>query len=187
MESVVSRNPDHRFFGTNGVRWSQGDSYQPGKQSRPVTPLLKAPDKAAQRHLQRLPGPFRFLMRGLVRTILTTNFDASLSDALKARQPHIGDGSRSQPPPVITTSSTSSINVSSSGCTDALSNIRTRTPPAKSAFPIPRITVQASARRRADHSHRLSRSRAIDHGRHLCTEQRRVARLPHGIHIRVHT
>lgn len=40
-----------------------------------------------------------FVMRGLVRTILTTNFDSSLSDALKARQPHIGDGSRSQPPP----------------------------------------------------------------------------------------
>ncbi|MCK1731642.1 hypothetical protein [Bradyrhizobium sp. 142] len=40
-----------------------------------------------------------FVMRGLVRTILTANFDSSLSDALKARQTHIRDGSRSQPPP----------------------------------------------------------------------------------------
>ncbi len=30
-----------------------------------------------------------FVMRGLVRTILTTNFDPCLSDALKERQPHI--------------------------------------------------------------------------------------------------
>lgn len=28
-------------------------------------------------------------MRGLVRTILTTNFDTCLTDALKERQPHI--------------------------------------------------------------------------------------------------
>ena len=30
-----------------------------------------------------------FVMRGLVRTILTTNFDTCLPDALKERQPHI--------------------------------------------------------------------------------------------------
>jgi len=30
-----------------------------------------------------------FVMRGLVRTVLTTNFDPCLPDALRARQPHI--------------------------------------------------------------------------------------------------
>lgn len=116
-----------------------------------------------------------FVMRGLVRTILTTNFDSSLSDALKARQPHIRDGSRSQPPP----GNYDQFNVFNKcqlvwlhGRAEQYSGQERRQRSRRSRYQ-PRITAQASARRRADYSHRLSRSR----GRHLCTEQGRVARF----------
>lgn len=116
-----------------------------------------------------------FVMRGLVRTILTTNFDSSLSDALKARQTHIRDGSRSQPPP----GNYDQFNVFNKcqlvWLQDALSNIPDKNAAGEVGAPDTNLAslLKASARRRADYSHRLSRSR----GRHLCTEQGRVARF----------
>ena len=65
-----------------------------------------------------------FVMRGLVSTMLTTNFDACLPDALKARQPHIRSIHEVNRSPGDRPSSASSTSARSSGCTAVPNTIR---------------------------------------------------------------
>ncbi len=64
-----------------------------------------------------------FVMRGLVRIILTTNFDTCLLDALKERQPHIRQVQEVNRGPAITPSLASLANAKSYGCTGGQNSI----------------------------------------------------------------
>ncbi|UPK34382.1 hypothetical protein IVB18_40735 [Bradyrhizobium sp. 186] len=88
-------------------------------------------------------------------------------------------------PPVITTSSTSSINVSSSGCTDALSNIPDKN--AAGEVGAPDTNLASLLRPVLDGAPIiLIGYRGAEEGIFAQNKEGWLD-LPHGIHIRVHT